>query len=547
MDAKNLVGTTLDNRYEISRVIGAGGMGAVYEAHHVGTGRRVAVKVISTGDLSKDAALVGRFQREAKAAGAVDTQHICQVIDTGTDPTNGFPYMVMEYMVGEDVQQLLRRVGPVHSDLALRIVAQACIALSKAHEAGVVHRDIKPANLFLAKGDAGAVIVKLLDFGIAKVKMEHASETGDAGLTRTGTMLGSPLYMSPEQARGVKTIDHRADIWSLGVVLYELLSGRTPYHHIDALGELIIAICSEPPRPVQDFASWVTPEIAAVVHKALKAQPAERFQTAGEMLEAIKPLLTHGHQIEEPMLVSLSETQRQIVAKRLTMPPPPAAAPSIPPPEVAAHSIPPPGLTQAGAGTTGGVAAPTERNPQLQPKSNVTMVVIGAAVSVALLGGLALKFMGSDPPPPSGASGGVVATANATVSAAAAPTATGQGPDVTPSQQGSESPKVAEAVTRSLVILPEDAEVTVNGTATKVRKGYVELKGAPGDVFKVLVKKGADSIDEDVSITKDGLNPGKLEVKKGSGVKVKSSSQPSAPTATQAPTTPKGIETGFGN
>ncbi len=397
MDPKNLVGKKIDGKYEVSRIIGAGGMGAVYEAHHVGTRRRVAIKVISTGDLSKDEQLVGRFQNEAKAAGAVDTQHICQVLDTGTDPETNWPFMVMEFMSGEDVQQLLRRVGPIHQDLALRIAAQACIGLSKAHGARVVHRDMKPANLYLARTDAGKVLVKLLDFGIAKVKMEHASEMGDAGLTRTGTMLGSPLYMSPEQARGVKTIDHRADIWSLGIVLYEMLSGRTPYHHIDALGELIIAICSEPPRPIQDFAPWISAEVAAIVHKALKAQPNDRFQTAAEMLDAIKALQTDGFEIDESMLVSLSETQRNLVAKRLSMPPPPTM--EVHATNVAAQSVPPPALTQAGGGTTGGLAAPTERNPQLKRKSSAGLVVAGAALSIAVFGGVAYKMFGAPETP----------------------------------------------------------------------------------------------------------------------------------------------------
>lgn len=533
MDAKNLVGTTLDSRYEITRIIGAGGMGAVYEAQHAGTGRRVAVKVISTGDLTKDAALVGRFQREAKAAGAVDTQHICQVIDTGTDSSTGWPYMVMEYMVGEDVQQLLRRVGPMASDIALRVVAQACVGLQKAHDAGVVHRDIKPANLFLAKNDSSAVIVKLLDFGIAKVKMEHASELGDAGLTRTGTMLGSPLYMSPEQARGVKTIDHRADIWSLGVVMYELLTGRTPYHHIEALGELIIAICSEPPRPVQDFAGWVSPEVAAVVHRALKAQAADRFQSAGEMLEAIKPLLSGGMSLEEPMLVSLSETNRQMVAKRLTMPPPP----SLPPPPVAAQSMPPPALTQEGAGTTGGVSAPTERRPQVQPKSNVTLVVIGAALSVAVLGGVGLKFLGG--PGDTSSQNANIAAAPLSNTATTTPVTARVVPTIAPALDPN-----AETRTVKLVIIPEEAEVKVDGTSAKVKRGAVEITGKLGSVHKVTLTIGKDTIEEDIVVSDGGALPPKieLEIKKGGGGKATTAS----PTpGTAAPTTPKGIDTSF--
>ena len=532
MDPKNLVGKKIDGKYEVSRIIGAGGMGAVYEAHHVGTRRRVAIKVISTGDLSKDEQLVGRFQNEAKAAGAVDTQHICQVLDTGTDPETNWPFMVMEFMSGEDVQQLLRRVGPIHQDLALRIAAQACIGLSKAHGARVVHRDMKPANLYLARTDAGKVLVKLLDFGIAKVKMEHASEMGDAGLTRTGTMLGSPLYMSPEQARGVKTIDHRADIWSLGIVLYEMLSGRTPYHHIDALGELIIAICSEPPRPIQDFAPWISAEVAAIVHKALKAQPNDRFQTAAEMLDAIKALQTDGFEIDESMLVSLSETQRNLVAKRLSMPPPPTM--EVHATNVAAQSVPPPALTQAGGGTTGGLAAPTERNPQLKRKSSAGLVVAGAALSIAVFGGVAYKMFGAPETP--------VQTAQAapqpieTITATLPTTGLGVTPaptqsvDVTPSGTATEG----KIRTVRLVILPEDAEVSLDGKPVKTKKGVLEITGEPGDVHKVKLKVGKEEIEEDVVVSNDGALPPKLELKpkQGGGARPTGSA---APTATTKP------------
>jgi serine/threonine protein kinase len=532
VDPKNLVGKKIDGKYEVSRIIGAGGMGAVYEAHHVGTRRRVAIKVISTGDLSKDEQLVGRFQNEAKAAGAVDTQHICQVLDTGTDPETNWPFMVMEFMSGEDVQQLLRRVGPIHQDLALRIAAQACIGLSKAHGARVVHRDMKPANLYLARTDAGKVLVKLLDFGIAKVKMEHASEMGDAGLTRTGTMLGSPLYMSPEQARGVKTIDHRADIWSLGIVLYEMLSGRTPYHHIDALGELIIAICSEPPRPIQDFAPWISAEVAAIVHKALKAQPNDRFQTAAEMLDAIKALQTDGFEIDESMLVSLSETQRNLVAKRLSMPPPPTM--EVHATNVAAQSVPPPALTQAGGGTTGGLAAPTARNPQLKRKSSAGLVVAGAALSIAVFGGVAYKMFGAPETP--------VQTAQAapqpieTITATLPTTGLGVTPaptqsvDVTPSGTATEG----KIRTVRLVILPEDAEVSLDGKPVKTKKGVLEITGEPGDVHKVKLKVGKEEIEEDVVVSNDGALPPKLELKpkQGGGARPGSSA---APTATTKP------------
>jgi serine/threonine protein kinase len=309
-----MIDSVIDGRYWIIRSIGAGGMGAVYEAAHTGTGRRVAVKLINIADLNKSSNVVGRFHREAKAAGAIDTQHIAQVLDLGTDPTTGDPYMVMELLVGEDLQQLLQRLGPLHPNLALRIAAQACIGLQKAHEAQVVRRDIKPANVFLAKRDVGEHVVKLLDFGIAKMKVDLAYDDQSPDLTRTGSILGSPLYMSPEQARGSKLIDHRTDIWSLGIVFYQLLTGQAPNREIAAFGELIIAICHDAPKPVQELAPWVPHSVAAIVHRAIQMKASERFQTAQEMFEAIRALLPHGWAITDGTLVPGSGDAGHVVA-----------------------------------------------------------------------------------------------------------------------------------------------------------------------------------------------------------------------------------------
>jgi serine/threonine-protein kinase len=201
------------------------------------------------------------------------------------------PFMVMDLLHGEGLGDLLGRLGPVAPELALRIAAQAAEGLRKAHQAGVVHRDIKPANLFLARAEAGRRVVKLLDFGVAKVKLDWAVSDEAGGLTRTGAVLGSPLYMAPEQARGSRKVDDRADLWSLGVVLYRALAGRVPNQEIDALGELIIAICTQPPESIRDVAPGVPKEIAAVVHRALTLDPAQRFQSAAEMLEAIARLV----------------------------------------------------------------------------------------------------------------------------------------------------------------------------------------------------------------------------------------------------------------
>jgi serine/threonine-protein kinase len=296
-----LIGTTIGEKYRIVRLIGQGAMGSVYEAERVAGQGRVAIKVIHA-DVMQSAARLHRFHREARAASAVDAEHIVQVLDHGTDAATGAPYIVHELLEGRDLQQLLDRVRILQADTALRIVAQACAGLQKAHEARVLHRDVKPANLFLARQPGGAVVVKLVDFGVAKIKRAPGDGDASTGLTRVGGLIGTPHYMSPEQARGLKSTDFRTDVWSLGVVLYRALSGTTPHASIDVLVDFVVALCTEPPLPLQEIAPWVPREVAAIVGKALQINPGARFPTAGAMLAAIDALLPTGRALREEML-----------------------------------------------------------------------------------------------------------------------------------------------------------------------------------------------------------------------------------------------------
>ena len=296
-------------------------MGIVYEARHLGTGRRLAIKVIPADRNDKTGA-VARFQREARAAGQIESRHVARIVDTGRDEATGDSYLAMDLLEGEDVEELVARLGLLPPDLAVRIALQACAGLVKAHEAGVVHRDIKPSNLFLARQDGGEIIVTLLDFGIAKMGVDQLASVDESVLTRTGSLVGSPLYMSPEQARGSKTIDHRTDIWSLGVVLYEALAGSPPNSTSESLGSLILAICSQPPPPVQERAPWVSDDLAAVVKRALAVDPKARFATAAEMASALRALLPSGHAIHESSLQPLDPDPRPLVADRLVLRPP---------------------------------------------------------------------------------------------------------------------------------------------------------------------------------------------------------------------------------
>ncbi len=508
-------------------------MGSVYEGEHAATGRRCAVKVIKAEALTRDRKLTARFEREARAAGVIESQYIAQVLDAGVDEETELPFQVIEFLEGEDFQRLLKQTGPVSPELALRIGAQACLGLQKAHDLKIVHRDIKPHNLFLAKRDAGEVIVKLLDFGIAKVKMDEASSTEGADLTKTGNLLGSPLYMSPEQARGRREIDHRTDIWSLGAVLYQALTGRTPYGHAETLGDLIYALCSEPPPPLQEQAQWVKPEVAAVVHRCLTLDPDARFQSGQEMFEALRELLPHGYGIHEDMLVSLSESVRQEKAPRLPMELPVSSEQPEPVSERVASA-------EVGAGSVTSAALARSQSEATAPPAPSSKKGIVAAVAVAAVGGAVAVYLWTRPPPdPVAAASGPPATAASAPqpAATAAPTAT---PAATPTDA---TPKRVR-----VVILPSDAKVEVEGEPAKLRDGILEIEGKPGSVFRVRAFKGKDETIADVVVTEAGALPPKIEVKAGKKIRVPrgGGSQPSKDSSgasQSAPAVPKGIST----
>ncbi len=302
----------IGGKYEIVKQLGVGGMGIVYEAVHAGTGRRVAVKEILGDELRERENVIERFHREARATGAIETEHIASVLDSGTDASTNHPYLVMELLRGEDLQQTLAKNGALSEDVALRIIAQACVGLARAHDAGVVHRDIKPANIFLARrsgtataNDAGDVVVKILDFGIARVKEQMAASENRA-LTTTGVLLGSPLYMSPEQVLRPKDIDNRTDLWSLGVVMYEALTGKTPYGDaLETVGALFVSICGKPAPSVRDAVPSISEDAAAIVKKALAIDVAARYASAEEMFADLKRI-TASASLDSSMLANAS-------------------------------------------------------------------------------------------------------------------------------------------------------------------------------------------------------------------------------------------------
>jgi serine/threonine-protein kinase len=270
-------GETLAGKYAIVRVIGEGGMGVVFEANHLRMRQRVAIKVLMPRFVEMPD-LVGRFEREGRMAAQLRGRHIAQVLDVDVTPT-GLPYMVMEYLEGRDLDVELTERGPLPIAEAVDYVLQACEAMTEAHALGIVHRDLKPANLFVCPGPKGPVI-KVLDFGISK-----SAGDDDARLTGTHATVGTPLYMSPEQVRSAKNVDLRTDIWSLGVILFELLTGRPPF--VGSTTGAAASIVIDAPPGVRELRAEVPPALEAHILRALEKDPARRFPDVQSFAEAI--------------------------------------------------------------------------------------------------------------------------------------------------------------------------------------------------------------------------------------------------------------------
>jgi serine/threonine-protein kinase len=273
-------GTVVADRFRLERRIGQGGMGSVWLAHHLGLDVPCAVKFVHDAVLAIPEVRT-RFGREAKAAAQLRSPHVVQILDHGE--WQGSPYIAMEYLEGEDLAQRLRRVKHLDPQATILIAGQVARALAKAHAAGLVHRDLKPGNIFLTRDD-DREITKVLDFGVAKSSAASLGLASDA-MTRTGALLGTPFYMSPEQAQGTRLVDHRTDLWALSVVIFQCITGRLPFHS-QALGDLFMQIMVNPiPRPSQ-FAE-VPAGFDAWWERATLRDADLRYQTAKELIDAL--------------------------------------------------------------------------------------------------------------------------------------------------------------------------------------------------------------------------------------------------------------------
>ncbi len=474
----------LAGRYRMLEQIGQGGMGSVWRAEHTSLKTPVAVKLLNP-KLANDASLRARFLREAQSAAALQSVHIVRILDHGVD--DDIPYIAMEYLHGESLRSRLHRGGALSQGAAARIFAGVCRGIARAHRAGIVHRDLKPDNIFITKDDELGEIAKVVDFGIAKLLDDAKLGDGDAteGLaTQTGTVLGTPYYMSPEQLRGRKTIDGRSDLWSLSVIAFECMTGARPFV-ADAIGELVLTICSKPP-PIPSEVATVPAGFDAWFARGVGVEPDDRYQTIHELAKALAGVLAPGDQWlpsePEPTASSPGATSRKSVTSGIV---PPGGGDKLSSGEMAtATSAPVTGDSKvikqalakgdldggkAGTSSTGDkVPSATHSTHEitagtaLPKRSNVGLIVGAAAVLVAVGGG-AYVFGGAGSQASPGTSATTAPAALPIPTATATTSAAGPAPTQPTVAVASASAEVDRTVTITFETTPPGAEVVRAG------------------------------------------------------------------------------------
>jgi serine/threonine-protein kinase len=409
-------GEIIGGKYEVGELIGAGGMGYVVAAKHVDLGESVALKFLRREALAHDE-LVMRFATEARAAVRIKSEYVARVFDVGNLP-DGVPYIVMEHLSGKDLCQLLHEQGQLPVRLVVEYVMQVCEALATAHSVGVVHRDIKPENLFLTDRAQGMSIVKVLDFGISKVALTGSAFDRKERFAKTMMPMGSPVYMSPEQIRADQDIDARTDIWSLGCVLYELLTG-VPAFDAPSLTQLSATILEKDPVAMASLAPEVPPELEAIVLRCLEKNRKARFRNVAELAIALYPFGPRRARIFAERCASLlAESGEGHVELDLPSVAPPPMGRSTGPTGPIYGSAP----TSTNSPTAVVVEDPEIENPPFVKKRRRTWVLASltcAAIVGAYAGARQESSVGNAPPAPKPAAAAARAVAQANTQAAA--------------------------------------------------------------------------------------------------------------------------------
>lgn len=386
-------GDVLDGKYRVERLLGEGGMGAVAKATHVVRRAPVALKFISGAILSFPGA-IERFVNEGVAASQIDSDHVVKVFDVGRLPS-GAPYLVMEFLDGRDLGELLAAEGPrLSPPRAVHFALQMLRALQTAHNAGIVHRDMKPSNCFVIEKDGEPDFVKLVDFGISKVRTaDDGSE--NANLTRTNSALGTPLYMSPEQARSPRDVDHRSDLYSVGAILYEMLGGRTPYtSETGEYTEILFKIFTTDPEPLVAIDPQIPEGLAAVVHRALIRNREERYGSALEMADALAP---YADARSAALLTKLRAARGRSASPGAPASAAPGALENLARPPVAAGrdlsaaNVADAGLRASNVPT--GIGLARDAAPQRHATRNAALVGAAAVAILAAIGAAGLVFV----------------------------------------------------------------------------------------------------------------------------------------------------------
>ncbi len=360
------VGSLLADKYRIVRIIGQGGMGSVFEAENTALGKRVALKFLHWS-ASTDETVLARFHREARVISAVESNYIVQVFDWGQDE-HGRPFLVMELLEGTDLEGHIRQCGKLPVEAAVRFGIEALLGLRRVHATGIVHRDLKPENLLLVTGDDDLLHVKIVDFGLSKLMESAEGEEPrfeqSARITQKGAVVGTPLYMSPEQVEAVESLDHRTDIWAMGAILFQALAGAPPFMD-RSYARLVLSICQQQPPELSELNPEVPPALAAAVRRALAKDRKDRYQDTEQFIAALSEAVPEAISTvtfraarslgtAPTMESALGPTEEPPRAQ--TTPAPGAISPSPPPsPAARSGSAPPTPPVEAGAGPEGGV------------------------------------------------------------------------------------------------------------------------------------------------------------------------------------------------